>query len=664
MTAIARDFVNRTIIRHIAVVFLDIAAAGLSLFISLSLRVGDQVTPAMARGLLISTPIYLAIALPLFYSLGLHRRVWRFASVADLLIVAQAATISIAMLVIALITLGQFGWMPRSLPAIHWLVLVFTMGGMRMLRRLVFEYRGPFGPRQVLRPQPPRALRRALIAGPADQVQTLLRLIENDPVTDLCPVGIVNNDGSQLNLRVRGIPVLGSIDELDHVVRRLIAEGRAPEQLIIGDTEEGLRSPRMVGLVNVAESLGLKIACLPRLVEMGKRQPANLDLRFINVAELLGRPQTELDNGKVTLAITGRRVLVTGAGGTIGRELVRQVAAQSPAELILLDASEFNLYDVDLEVGEQFPGLARTPVLCSVRQRQHLMDVFATHRPEIVLHAAALKHVPLVERNPCAGILTNVIGTRNVADAARQYRARAMVQVSTDKAVNPVGMMGATKRLGELYCQALDLDGRNDPGSPRFMTVRFGNVLGSSGSLIPLFQRQLSRGLPLTVTHEDIERYFMTVNEAVHLVLQSMAYGLNSNAMRGRIFVLDMGQPIKIIDIARRMIRLAGLEPERDVKIEIVGLRPGEKLYEELFGEAERRLPSPLPGILVAEPDAIPLSVLSEAFDALAHTSVAGDAHTAGQLVRALLEQERRVVRVDAFHGQPSQVSPDMAVVA
>lgn len=594
----------------------------------------------MSSGIVTSTPVFAAIAFAVFYGTGLHRPVWRYTSLADWMLVVRSASIAVAVFVVVSVALGQFAWMPRSLPAIQWLVLVVALGATRTARRLAFESRR--GTEQGSAADAPVAVRskRALIAGPSDQVETLLRLIETNPDTGLCPVGLLNNDGGQLNLRVRGVPILGSIDDLDHVVRRLQAQGRTPDRLIIGDTQERLLSPRMVRLVNLAESLGLKVACLPKLVEVNDAQTKALDLRFINVAELLGRPQTPIDTEAVAQAITGSRVLVTGAGGTIGRELVRQIAAQGPAELILLDASEFNLYDVDLEIGDQFPELSRTAVLCSIRQRHQVMQVFADHRPEIVFHAAALKHVPLVEQNPCAGIQTNVLGTRNVADAAKRYRARAMVQVSTDKAVNPVGVMGATKRLGELYCQALDIEGRNDPHSPRFMTVRFGNVLGSSGSLIPLFQRQLSRGLPLTVTHEDIERYFMTVNEAVHLVLKSMAYGLSSNAMRGRIFVLDMGQPIKIMEIARRMIRLAGLVPGEDVQIEIVGLRPGEKLFEEVFGANERQLPSPLPGIFVAEPDAVPLARLAEAFDRLVLASAQGNTRLSTQIVRSLLNDE------------------------
>jgi O-antigen biosynthesis protein WbqV len=272
-----------------------------------------------------------------------------------------------------------------------------------------------------------------------------------------------------------------------------------------------------------------------------------------------------------------------------------------------------------------------------------------------------LKHVPLVELNTCAGVQTNVLGTRNVADAAKQFNVRAMVQVSTDKAVNPVGVMGATKRLGELYCQALDLEGQGSPDAPRFMTVRFGNVLGSSGSLIPLFQRQLSRRAPLTVTHPDIRRYFMTVFEAVQLILQSTACALEGDVRRGRICVLDMGEPIRIIDIAKRMIRLSGLEPDRDVRIDIVGLRPGEKLYEELFDANEECLPSSVPGMFEAEPNPIPLAELNHAFDMLTAAVMEGDADKSRQLVTELLARQaqqpvRSTVGHDAAIARPARI--------
>jgi O-antigen biosynthesis protein WbqV len=245
------------------------------------------------------------------------------------------------------------------------------------------------------------------------------------------------------------------------------------------------------------------------------------------------------------------------------------------------------------------------------------MSVFADYRPQLVFHAAALKHVPLVELNPCPAVATNLLGTRNVADAARNCRAVAMIQVSTDKAVNPVGVMGATKRLGELYCQALDLLSEREAAATRFFTVRFGNVLGSSGSVIPLFQKQLRERLPLTVTHPDMTRFFMTIHEAVALILHSAHSALNAEARRGRIFVLDMGEPIKVVDIANRMIRLSGLEPGVDAKVSFIGTRPGEKLFEELFDKNERRLPSGIKGVFEAEPSALSMSALEGLFERL-----------------------------------------------
>jgi len=271
---------------------------------------------------------------------------------------------------------------------------------------------------------------------------------------------------------------------------------------------------------------------------------------------------------------------------------------------VLFEASEFNLYSIDLEIAESFPDLARRPVLGDVRDAARVGGIMAELRPELVFHAAALKHVPMVEYNPDEGVLTNAVGTRIVADACREAGVRLMVQISTDKAVNPTNVMGASKRMAEMYTQSLDLEGLKDGGT-RFVTVRFGNVLGSTGSVVPLFQKQLATGGPLTVTHPDMTRYFMTVREAVELVLQASAFGLERQESRGKIFVLDMGEPVKIVHLARQMIRLAGLRPDHDVRIVFTGLRPGEKLFEEIFHGAEPPLPTERRGILVAAPRSV-----------------------------------------------------------
>jgi O-antigen biosynthesis protein WbqV len=341
------------------------------------------------------------------------------------------------------------------------------------------------------------------------------------------------------------------------------------------------------------------MARLPRLTDLKDGLADKLELRPVAVEDLLGRPQTVLDRGAMHALIEGRRVLVTGAGGSIGSELVRQIAECGPAAISLVEASEFALYTIDRELAERHPALARRALIADVRDRLRIDQVMAEERPELVFHAAALKHVPMVEANPLEGCLTNAVGTRIVADACLAHGVALMVLISTDKAVNPTNVMGAAKRMAETYCQALDH--QTEEGRTRFVTVRFGNVLGSTGSVVPLFQRQLAAGGPITVTDPEMTRYFMTIREAVELVLQTSALGFaHPKRYQGRIFVLDMGEPVKIIHLARQMIRLAGRRPDQDVKIVFTGLRPGEKLFEEIFHGAEAPVPTERDGILVA----------------------------------------------------------------
>jgi O-antigen biosynthesis protein WbqV len=346
--------------------------------------------------------------------------------------------------------------------------------------------------------------------------------------------GILDQSSEYLGRAIHRSPVLGRVEDLTEVSQPLRARGEQPQRLIIA-SHRGTLEARMLELLNQANAWGLTVARLPSLVEFKDAvgdvaDEHRIELRPIALEDLLERPQTPLNRAALEQLIVGQRILVTGAGGTIGSELTRQIAALRPADLTLADSSEFNLYKIDLEVRERHPDLSSRPVLCDIRDRERVMRLFAVHRPNLVFHAAALKHVPMVEINPGEGILTNVMGTRNVADAGVRYGALAMVQVSTDKAINPCSIMGASKRLAEFYCQSLDLSGQSNGAastvSPRFMTVRFGNVLGSSGSVVPLFQHQLAHAGPLTVTHPEIRRYFMTVREAVELVLQASAHGI------------------------------------------------------------------------------------------------------------------------------------------
>ncbi len=361
------------------------------------------------------------------------------------------------------------------------------------------------------------------------------------------------------------------------------------------------------------------------------------------IEDLLNRPQVPLDREGMARLIQGRRVIVTGAGGTIGSELARQVAALGPERLILIDNGEYALWLIDLELAERHPHVPRESLLVDIRDEPRVRDVFEQWRPELVFHAAALKHVPMVEANPLEGLLTNVAGTRHVADAARGVGALAMVLISTDKAVNPTSVMGASKRLAEMYCQALDIAARASGRGMRCITVRFGNVLGSTGSVVPLFQRQLERGGPLTVTHPDMQRYFMTVREAVGLVLQASVVGAGDIALpsgeEGGIFVLDMGEPVKIVDLARQMIRLAGLTPERDVEIRFTGLRPGEKLHEELFHGKEPPVPTAFPGLLMASPRTADPAIVGRAIDEIAAACRGGQSRLALTLLGRLVPE-------------------------
>jgi len=629
----------------------DLLAAGMSLLLALYLRLGTQPFVNHRASLWVSLFLFMLIAGLTFHAFGMYRGVWRYASVPDLLAIVKAASLAILIFMPAMFLVNRLEEMPRSVPAIQWLVLVMLLGGSRFTYRLIRN--GHWAHRAA---QPVRRIP-VLLVGAGEDAALFIRAMTSNPNAAYRVVGILDQGSEYLGRAIHRIPVVGRVDDLVAVIQRLRARGENPQRLIIAG-QRGVRDGAMIELLDQANVLGLTVARLPSLVEFKEAvsEGANargIELRPIALEDLLERPQTPLNRAALERLIAGRTVLVTGAGGTIGSELARQIAALEPGELILADSSEFNLYKIDLEIRERHPDLPSRPVLCDIRDRERVMQIFAACRPELVFHAAALKHVPMVEMNPSEGILTNVMGTRNVADAAVRYGAVAMAQVSTDKAINPCSVMGASKRLAEFYCQSLDLSGRSDAqGSPRFMTVRFGNVLGSSGSVVPFFQRQLSRGGPLTVTHPEITRYFMTVREAVELVLQASAEGIAHPERRGQIFVLDMGKPVKIVDIARQMIRLAGLEPDVDVGIEFTGLRPGEKMYEELFDATEDRLPAPLDGVLIAASRALDLELLRSLLEVIIDAGRRDDREAVHRLLQRI---------VPGYH-QPSAMVSEPAI--
>jgi FlaA1/EpsC-like NDP-sugar epimerase len=610
----------------------DVVMAALSFIFSFYLRVGELSWNYNHSLILAYDAAFTVTAGAVFLTTGLYRGIWRFASLPDLISVLRAVTITILIFFPLMFLATRLDDLPRSVFGINWLLLTAMLGGPRFAYR-VYKDRNL----DHLLERTSHAAIPVLLIGARDDADLFIRVTQRDAARIYRVVGLVSDSEVRVGRDIGGVTVLGTIADVREVVAHLARRGERPQRLII--SARSLDGALVRGLLDVADELGIPLARLPRLTDFqATHEDDKRPIEPIAIEDLLGRPQTVLDRAGMRALIAGRRILVTGAGGTIGAELTRQVAAFAPARLALFDNGEFALYGIDRELGERFGDVPRALFVGDVRDRRRVDEVMATERPELVFHAAALKHVPIVEANPCEGILTNVLGTRNLAEACRAAGARAMVMISSDKAVNPTSIMGATKRIAESICQALDVGEAKRAQGTRFLTVRFGNVLGSTGSVVPLFQRQLQAGGPLTVTHPDIARFFMTVREAVELVLQASALGVEDTD-RGRIFVLDMGQPIKIVDLARQMIRLAGLKPEQDIAIDFIGLRPGEKLNEELFHPGEPPVPTRAQGILLAAPRTIDYAVLQRLLDELIEQARNGHEERARVLLAALVPE-------------------------
>ena len=618
---------------------------------------------------------------------GLSRLHWRFISLRDLSRVGVAALLTALMLTLLLFGAGLALPSP-GFPIILALCLIVLLTAPKLIYRLA---------RQAPAPRAATAEQTALLVGNGESAELFLAAMARFAAAPYRVTGLLALSARHTGRRVHGLDVIGAAEQAGPVLARLAAAGRAPDLLIVATPE--FAGDALAALLATAETYGVRVLRAPNLTNLAPANAAEkIALQPIAIEDLLNRRQVALDRGAMARLVTGRRVLVTGAGGSIGAELARQVAALRPAELLLLDNGEYALWQIDLELAELHPALPRRAVIADVRAAPRLAEICQDFRPELVFHAAALKHVPIVEANPLEGLQTNVLGTRAVADAARAAGAKLMVLISTDKAVNPSSVMGATKRLAEMYCQGLDVSARHDTAAMRCVTVRFGNVLGSTGSVVPLFRRQLAAGGPLTVTHPDMQRYFMTVGEAVGLVLQASAvgadtlerdrFGLNQpwfdlkrespsqvklehdsevegearsaststdHALaipEGGIFVLDMGEPVKIVDLARQMIRLAGLRPEQDIAIRFTGLRPGEKLFEELFHGGEQPAPTGFAGLLMARPRTADMRAVTAAIDAIAAAAQTGDAKAALAALARLVPE----------YGQPTAPAPALAV--
>jgi O-antigen biosynthesis protein WbqV len=615
----------------------DIVMAALSFVAALYLRLGDgsEFVAHLEAQLVTSLPLFVAVCAVVFAAMGLYRGIWRYASLNDAVAILKSASLAIVLFVPLQFLLTRLEGLPRSQIVISWLILIALLTGPRIAYRILRDRRLD----NVLSHQRSQTIP-VLLYGAGDPAELFLRGLARQPATPYEAVGIVATRDSRVGRSIHGVPVHGTIDELAGVVAQLDARGKRPRRLIV--TIPDVDSARLRELFELADGLGMTLARIPRPTDFREGAAEPVEIKPIALEDLLGRPQAVLDRPAMRALCAGRRVLVTGAGGSIGSELVRQISDYAPARLALLDASEYHLYEIDLELERRHPALPRAALLADVRDARRVNALFAAERPELVFHAAALKHVPMVELHPDEGVLTNTIGTRIVADACLRHGVATVVVISTDKAVNPTSVMGATKRLAEQYCQALDtIEAKKGAGGTHFVSVRFGNVLGSTGSVVPLFQRQLAAGGPLTVTHRDVTRFFMTVREAVELVLMASVLGAAGRAHSGKVFVLDMGEPVRIQDLARQMIRLAGRVPDKDVQIVFTGLRPGEKLFEEVIHQAEDVAPTGSAGILVASPRTLDHKMLMRAFDDLERHVRAGATSEALALLRHLVPEYR-----------------------
>jgi len=544
--------------------------------LSYLLRFEGQIPEREWLNLYSTLPYILIFKLFSFWFFGLYRGMYRYAGLVDLFGVIKATLSSSAIIISVLLFLTRFEGFPRSVFIIDGILTLVFIGGIRVAIRLflVEKERGFFPLLQMFKLHSEGVLskpeKRLIIIGAGDAGEKMLREIRDNPRLNYDVLGFLDDDPRKQSMKIHGVPVLGPIPH----VHQLASQGKIDEILIAIPSAS---AKQMRQIIEACDSTGVKINTTPGIGELINGKISFSTIREVSFEDLLGREPVDLDMIGIGQYLRGKVILVSGAGGSIGSELCRQVVHFEPQNLILLDKTENNLFHLEMEFRQKFPDVLITPILGNVNHRTLLNNLFAAHKPQVVFHAAAYKHVPIVELNPWEGVFNNIIGTRNIVEASHQFEADRFIMISTDKAVRPANVMGATKRVAEMItsCYA-------SSNPTRFVSVRFGNVIGSEGSVVHLFKKQIERFGPVTVTHPEITRYFMTIPEACKLILQAGALGAG-----GEIFILDMGTPIKIVDMARDLIRRSGFKPDVDIEIKFTGLRPGEKLYEELITAGE-----------------------------------------------------------------------------
>jgi FlaA1/EpsC-like NDP-sugar epimerase len=554
-----------------------------------------------------------------YYFYGLYRRMWVYASMKELILIITAVTtasVLVSTVVISAFTLGAFYGFPRAVLVIDWLISILFVGGIRFAFRLVAE-----GRNTATGATRSSYSRHALIIGAGDAGALVVRELQKNPQLNLTPIGFLDDNPAKQKQQIYGVPVVGTLTDLAQVLGRQ----RIDEVIIAIPTAPG----RVVRLVaDVCRLKSVPFRTMPGIYELLGGKVSVSRLREVDITDLLRREPARMQDERIGKEFNGRVVMVTGAGGSIGRELCRQVARWGPSELILLGHGENSIFEALLELQESFPSLHIRPVIADIRDLPRLQSIFSRFRPQVVFHAAAHKHVPLMELNIEEAVTNNIMGTRNLVETSLAWDVERLVMISTDKAIQPVNVMGATKRIAEMI--VLDAAGRS---MRPYCVVRFGNVLGSRGSVVPLFKRQIAHGGPVTVTHPDMKRYFMTIPEAVYLVLQAASLGGD-----GETFVLNMGQQVRILDLAEDLIRLSGLEPGRDIEIVFSGIRSGEKISEDLWEPNSSFKPTAHPDVYrFAAPETMSGEELTRSVDEIIHLAQEGESQAVLSLFDELI---------------------------
>ncbi|MCI1944333.1 polysaccharide biosynthesis protein [Clostridium luticellarii] len=573
----------------------DIFFLIISLYFALLLRFDFSIPPEYMIFLKLSIIPVVVITLIFNKIFNLYNSIWKYASVEELVSIVYSVSLANLIFIIYSYLINykflenRYYRFPYTVHIIFWILSVLALGGIRFIYRLSEDSKGEYKSSKD---------KRLLIVGAGDASAMLIREIKKHKNFNYNIIGLIDDDRSKKKKLINGIKVLGGRDQIQRICREANIE-----EIIIAMPSADIKTKRKI--INICKTTKCKLKTLPGIYEMIDGNVSISKLRDVNIEDLLGREEVKLNNENINRYIKGKVILVTGGGGSIGSELCRQIARFEPKLLLIFDIYENNVYDVQMELNYKYPKLNKKIIIGSIRDEDRLTDIFEKYRPQVVFHAAAHKHVPLMENNPAEAVKNNIIGTYNVLKCCNKFNVEKFVQISTDKAVNPTNVMGASKRFCEIMVQAFD-----EASKTEYVAVRFGNVLGSNGSVIPLFKKQIAHGGPVTVTHPEINRFFMTIPEAAQLVIQAGAI-----AHGGEIFVLDMGKPVKIVDLAKDLITLSGYEPGVDIKIKYTGLRPGEKLYEELLMNEVALTSTEHDKIFVEKPNKIDINFVEKSIE-------------------------------------------------